>query len=824
MRSGAKQSPTLNNPYIKITISTPTPEYYYNEGANSGVNERVVSLWEEELIWGGQYIVNLDNSDGFFDSKDYKGYPLYINHGFIGESGSTIGKLWVHNQQLVSREGSLQVQLDCIDIFGFLATMTGGEYGASWNEPWQSSAALAEKDTLPSGAPIPDDLITKISSHYGKSIKQIADGVIADAFGGSLSITWTDLAEDSYLQNEQPIISSVSPRNLLLQALEGSISYLRWESTGVLRQVTPEAHGVADTLTSGLYHFSTVKEDITVLPNRVCVWYIDYVTDPDVPTWEFKQAIDSESYARLGNLYIDKHFNTEFALLEEHDATTAQSKANALMDKIKLSKVTGQVVAPMHCAVELFDAITIIDDRYGTPKSITGYVFGILREYNRGVYRITLQFGGVSGGHTPDGGEAINITKIPTIMPNFSWDFVLPQVIQGFDLEDVDFSAVDWDTVQWTGGYVHFYDGTSKEISAGNTGNLALAYRYYIWFDLEDSEPLTLHVGTEAQYLSAFDKDVGLICIVQRGVSSGIMPWIVPTRGKQPLITCDIIRMDSLKAFDWGDGTSIVSIHSTDIEAGHIKLSSVYQTTGYRTVSDTEKTTWGDKNKVWRQATAPTVGITTGDLWFDTANDNKPYRYNGATWDLCRDSEVTQLRTDIESGKITLTYETVKDGNWYQESGVLISATYGLRIYGEGLDFSTYKNVSDALNGTDPQCYMGTNGELMCADGVIRMDDDGLWIWKNLDDASYLGFLTSSGSLRAEMGLWTGGDLYILTQYDFCVSSLVHIAFTCVANVSFNFGGQFYCWGLPTSNPGYSGALYRDGSGDGATIKISGSA
>jgi len=40
-----------------------------------------------------------------------------------------------------------------------------------------------------------------------------------------------------------------------------------------------------------------------------------------------------------------------------------------------------------------------------------------------------------------------------------------------------------------------------------------------------------------------------------------------------------------------------------------------------------------NKNRVFRQTTAPSgVGEVTGDLWYDTDDDDRTYRYDGATW------------------------------------------------------------------------------------------------------------------------------------------------------------------------------------------------
>lgn len=48
--------------------------------------------------------------------------------------------------------------------------------------------------------------------------------------------------------------------------------------------------------------------------------------------------------------------------------------------------------------------------------------------------------------------------------------------------------------------------------------------------------------------------------------------------------------------------------------------------------ANTAQSTADGKNKVYRQDTQPTGTFVAGDIWFDTANDNKIYRHNGTSW------------------------------------------------------------------------------------------------------------------------------------------------------------------------------------------------
>ena len=55
------------------------------------------------------------------------------------------------------------------------------------------------------------------------------------------------------------------------------------------------------------------------------------------------------------------------------------------------------------------------------------------------------------------------------------------------------------------------------------------------------------------------------------------------------------------------------------------------------------------KNKTYSQSTAPTTGMTAGDLWFNTASNNKPYRYSGTAWVATEDTRIAANAAAITS-------------------------------------------------------------------------------------------------------------------------------------------------------------------------------
>jgi hypothetical protein len=85
------------------------------------------------------------------------------------------------------------------------------------------------------------------------------------------------------------------------------------------------------------------------------------------------------------------------------------------------------------------------------------------------------------------------------------------------------------------------------------------------------------------------------------------------------------------------------------------------------------------------------------------------------------------LATSIEAGKILLS-KTVKDGLWYEETGVVLDATYGIALYGgQGINaFRTFATKADYIAGTPVQVYIGTDGKLYAGAGGVSLDVTGL--------------------------------------------------------------------------------------------------
>jgi hypothetical protein len=59
------------------------------------------------------------------------------------------------------------------------------------------------------------------------------------------------------------------------------------------------------------------------------------------------------------------------------------------------------------------------------------------------------------------------------------------------------------------------------------------------------------------------------------------------------------------------------------------------------------------KTKAYYQATAPTSGMTEGDIWFDTDDGNKQYYYNGTAWVSVQDTAIAAAQSSATAAQTT---------------------------------------------------------------------------------------------------------------------------------------------------------------------------
>ena len=122
---------------------------------------------------------------------------------------------------------------------------------------------------------------------------------------------------------------------------------------------------------------------------------------------------------------------------------------------------------------------------------------------------------------------------------------------------------------------------------------------------------------------------------------------------------------DGNKQYYW-TGTAWVSVQDLGIAAAETAAAAASAAAAAATAAATAAQTTADgKNRIYRQTTQPTGGTyAEGDLWFDTDDDNKFYRYTSGAWSgfTLGDNALASLSaTKLTAGTIDASIITVSN-------------------------------------------------------------------------------------------------------------------------------------------------------------------
>ena len=220
------------------------------------------------------------------------------------------------------------------------------------------------------------------------------------------------------------------------------------------------------------------------------------------------------------------------------------------------------------------------------------------------------------------------------------------------------------------------------------------------------------------------------------------------------------------------------------------------QDNGLLSAAEAAQATADGKIESFFQTTEPTTGISVGDLWFDTDDGNKPYRYSGTLWVLAQDDGLKVLANDAQAtadGKITTYFQTAEpttdlsvgdlwfdtdDGNRpYRYSGTswvdvqdngLLSVANNAQATADGKIESFFQTTEpttgmsvgdlwfDTDDGNKPYRYSGTLWVLAQDDGLKVLADDA--------QATADGKITTYFQIAAPTTDLSVGDLWFDTD------------------------------------------------------------
>lgn len=135
----------------------------------------------------------------------------------------------------------------------------------------------------------------------------------------------------------------------------------------------------------------------------------------------------------------------------------------------------------------------------------------------------------------------------------------------------------------------------------------------------------------------------------------------------------------------------------------------------------------GSKNKTFFQATAPGSGMGTGDLWFDTANNNRPYRYSGTAWIATDDPRIasnaaavqlqSQAIADLQNGAQAMWTAKASAGQITAGIGLIAKSDGTSQVMVSASQFFVFNPNSPS---TTAPLFAIDNGQAVIAEAIIR--------------------------------------------------------------------------------------------------------
>jgi len=179
------------------------------------------------------------------------------------------------------------------------------------------------------------------------------------------------------------------------------------------------------------------------------------------------------------------------------------------------------------------------------------------------------------------------------------------------------------------------------------------------------------------------------------------------------------------------------------------------------------QTTANGKNKIYRQGTTPTGTFAVGDLWFDTANDNRITRWDGSTWVAYGLGNAAI--GNLDAGKITTGYLAAGrlEANSINGNVITGGTITGTQIAGDAIDGKTITGATVRTANSSTRAEMNSSGLFVYSGGseVVALRSNGT--------ASFSGSVTASSfSAPGLVEGGTGGDLANSTITDYNISSL----------------------------------------------------
>ena len=272
---------------------------------------------------------------------------------------------------------------------------------------------------------------------------------------------------------------------------------------------------------------------------------------------------------------------------------------------------------------------------------------------------------------------------------------------------------------------------------------------------------------------------------------------VVSTEKIQPrAVVTKVIATDAVTANEAAFGVTVVTDTQpteylkegttwVDPNTGSTQVWSTDSSTFIEVTDSTARASADGKNTIYRQTSQPTGGTyVTGDVWFDSDDNNKIYRYNGTSWvavQLGGNGLANINANSITTGTIDASVITVSN----LDAGNITTGSLSATRIGAGTISASIEMTSATVTG-----------------GLIRTSATGERI--EVTNGDEINFYNSSGTLSARIspyteagydsGLLVGDGTGAFATGLYVASDLVNLGVDSSASISFipSIGGTVY--------------------------------
>lgn len=204
------------------------------------------------------------------------------------------------------------------------------------------------------------------------------------------------------------------------------------------------------------------------------------------------------------------------------------------------------------------------------------------------------------------------------------------------------------------------------------------------------------------------------------------------------------------------------------------------------------------KIKTYRQSAAPSSGMTAGDLWFDTDDNNKTYRYSGSAWTATDDTRIAANAASVQTNATAIAnLDGTYTAQWSTKTTVG-ALTGGFGIFNDGTTtrFTVHANrfaIMDTSLGNTPFVpFVVDNGKTVISDAFIR--------------TAYIEQLAAGQITAARINALNLNAIQI-TGGTLSLGGGNNMSFQEGGSAGFGKGGPYGGWGY-----GWNTIIYNDGS------------